>query len=126
LGWSPSSEEDDVYFSLHKRGGGRADGEFKLDAERVRAVLIKDLASKDSRVMENAAALVIVRSDEALLGPLIDVLEVSGTVHLAEIYLNSGHAQLKAAATQWAKAHGYSMRTFVGGSTSPIWHSGSD
>jgi len=118
LGWKPTTVEERVHYAV-----AREDREtLEKRWQETKQVLLKDMESGDSVVIENAVYALIGLGKEEVIQPLIEILEKKGTKSIAEAYLNCGRGELRDAARGWASRHGYLVVPF-GGSAPVRWGS---
>ena len=107
LGWKPTSDSEQVYFWICNSDGV----DLKTNWEKTTRVLLADVRSRNQRKIENAVYTFVSLGKGDIVPKLIDILNVQGSVTMAETYLNCGSGELAGAAQSWAAAHGYQVST---------------
>lgn len=80
----------------------------------VKHVLFEEIRSGEyDRILKSLASIIGIGRKDAL-PELVTVLNQEGTKTMAEAYLNSGSGELKEAAEEWARKHGYKITTGPG------------
>lgn len=110
LGWQPANDLERIRYA----GARRSREALETDRAMTDAVLMHDVQRKTYAPVENAVWLFIGLGDPEIIPQLIATLNDSGTKVMAEAYLNCGHADLHAAASDWARRHGYSIESGFG------------
>ncbi len=133
FGWQPENERDKVHLLIAQRRGY----ELRKIWELTKAILlqdietkqlrtfrnvfttflgfnIKDIESKKYKIIENALYAFIGIGKEEIIPVLIKKLNEKGNKIMAEAYLNCEHAELNKSARDWAKKHGYEIKTGEG------------
>ena len=117
LGWKPESITDQVHLWVVRRDGEK----LKERWEDVRGVLLEDIASGNSKAMENALYIFIRIGREDIIPEMIEILQKKGTPETANAYLQCGQKELRAAAVNWGKKHGYYVtESFPGMMSAPV------
>ncbi len=110
LGWKPESIEDKIHFFI----ASRDKNDLIQTWDTTKTVLLKDVESEESRLIENALYAFIGIGKSEIIPELIEKLNQKGTKIMAEAYLNCGHDELSKAAKDWADKHGYIISTGSG------------
>ena len=110
LGWKPNSLEEKIHWYI----ANEQKNELLKRWEDTKIVLISDIVSNEKQSVVNAVYSFIAIGKEEILSELTEILDVKGTVVMAETYLNSGNSILSDAAHRWAKEHGYHVITGSG------------
>jgi HEAT repeat protein len=102
LGWTPTSENEDVYIWI-----SAADGtDLNAHWEKTKRVLLADVQTDDRRRIDNAVYTFVSLGKEELIPKLIEVLRTKGTKQMAQAYLHCGNDRLEEAARMTTTLHG--------------------
>lgn len=114
LRWNPECNRDRIHLLVAQRKGSSLRNNWNMTRE----ILLLDIESNDYRTIENALLAFIGIGRMEIMQVLIDKLNVKGNKIMAEAYLNCGQSQLRQAAKDWAKRHGYTIS--IGPGAHPI------
>jgi hypothetical protein len=103
LGWTPSSEAEQVYKWISDRDSK----DLLAQWDETSRVLFADVQTGDPRKTTNALNTIICVGKTDAVPQLVQILNGSTDVHIAENFMNSGNDDLKNAAQAWGKANGY-------------------
>jgi hypothetical protein len=107
LAWQPRSMEERVHYLVALEDPAILEDENWPD---VRTVLMRDAHSKnEQRSQYGLFTLTGISKDRSILPALAYLIRHRGTITIVNEYLYSEETQLRDAARDWAKAHGYSL-----------------
>jgi HEAT repeat protein len=111
LGWQPQTEREQVYLWI---GGGQTQ-ELTENWEKTRRLLLEDVRSANTRLVENAVYTFVSLGREEVVPELVSILDTHENKEMAETFLNCGHKTLAEAARGWATRKGYTVMPFGSG-----------
>jgi HEAT repeat protein len=109
--WTPVNEKEKVYFWITRKDSKN----LLRNWEFTKQMLMSDVTSKNSRLVENAVNSFISLGNVTVLPELTNILQSAGDAEMAVTYLNCGNKRLSDAARQWASDHGYTVVSSGGG-----------
>ncbi len=105
LNWSPTSENEKVYFWI-----GNSDGVNLRDHwEKTKRILLADLQSRDQRRVLNAAYTLVALGNEEVIPNLIASLKARSSREVAVMLANCENTTLSDAARSVAASHHYTI-----------------
>ena len=117
IGWIPKTDTQLVHYQIARRDREKLLANWEL----TKKVLLRDINSQDINVKNNALfALIGLGKDESVT-PLLNTLAGSGSIAIAEAYLNSGNDQLKMAAISWSANHNLEVKEYSKGNNPVLW-----
>lgn len=118
IGWKPATGSDEIHFLVAQRKGA----ELVRNWDRTRAILLKDVESRDPIIIQNALFAFVAIGNKEIVQTLVQTLDSRGDRAMAEGYLNCGQTELRKAAEDWAEKHGYHINSTYG-SAQVVWGS---
>jgi HEAT repeat protein len=110
LNWKPETKTDELYLLI----GTGDDSQIDTRWEEIKQLAITDLnrplRNEHRDDLKRRALYVLLDSKKPdVVKPLVEALQTNGDMRMAELLLNSWSDELKEAAREWAKKHGYQV-----------------
>jgi len=99
IGWSPESKKDKVHFLVAKKDGNA----LRQIWNQTKSVLLKDIKSKEDKIVKNALCAFIAIGKQEIIKELIGTLNAKGDKTIAKVFRNCGNKKLSDAAQNWAE-----------------------
>ena len=112
LGWKPQTSRDELY-AMVAHG---ALGALRSEWNRFRPLVL-------AQATDISVNIIISAGIQEEIPLLINLLDTSGRVDIAETYLNCGKSELAIAARSWAQKHNYTILERKDGIAGPVWGS---
>jgi hypothetical protein len=104
LGWKPVISSNRIHY-LYAKG---QKNELLNEWELTNKTLSDDLRSGKKQLIQYAVYAFIDLKGDYIIPDLIKILDSTGDVFIAQVYLDSGHQELMESARRWADRHGFS------------------